>query len=290
VDSIFILRKSTQPAVLLKESVISDCNAAFGRFNIPAEGESLSGICEHYGVDMWDVVRANNMSNTSFIQPGQQITIPGYQPQQAAYGNNNTMPYSGPAYNHPMPQNNDRQGPAYNNNHRPPQNGNQQGRPQRPNNKPDKTANSVHLRLGRNVVYEYWGRPEYGLDDCHANWFDDGQPVKRLTAEVLVTNKSNKTISKDWADVIFYMQSGTKRHACIHRYNEYDMPHKDEESKKYNPGSDFHFPGDIEAYETVDVTFYTHLEKNDLVLKMEFPELGICLDPNSGDRIDCQMH
>ena len=49
MDSTFILRKSSQPAVLLKKGIITDCNAAFGRFfRKPKKeliGKKLSSHC-----------------------------------------------------------------------------------------------------------------------------------------------------------------------------------------------------------------------------------------------------
>lgn len=45
-----------------------------------ATGETLTGICDRYGVNPWDVIRANNLNNASFIWAGQRLVIPGYQP------------------------------------------------------------------------------------------------------------------------------------------------------------------------------------------------------------------
>jgi LysM repeat protein len=44
-------------------------------------GETLSGIASRYGVDAWSIAQANNLRDSSYIWVGQQLAIPGYQPQ-----------------------------------------------------------------------------------------------------------------------------------------------------------------------------------------------------------------
>ena len=48
-------------------------------YHTVAPGETLSTIAYRYGVNYWDIVRANNLSNASYIWSGQQLIIPGYQ-------------------------------------------------------------------------------------------------------------------------------------------------------------------------------------------------------------------
>jgi LysM repeat protein len=43
-------------------------------------GETLSSIASQYGVDYWNVMQANNLSNPGLIWVGQQLLIPGYYP------------------------------------------------------------------------------------------------------------------------------------------------------------------------------------------------------------------
>lgn len=47
-------------------------------------GESLSGIARQYGVDMADIQQANEITDPSRIFVGQQLTIPGVRPPDAA--------------------------------------------------------------------------------------------------------------------------------------------------------------------------------------------------------------
>lgn len=56
-----------------------------GYYHTVATGETLSSICDQYGVNPWHVIRANNLSNASYIWTGQQLVIPGYQPSAPVY-------------------------------------------------------------------------------------------------------------------------------------------------------------------------------------------------------------
>jgi len=69
--------------------------------------------------------------------------------------------------------------------------------------------------------------------------------------------------------VIFHTASGAERAAC--KYSD-DLRNLD-----------------LKADQTINVTFYTHLESSDFVTLMEFTELGICFDPNSGDPVPCSF-
>ncbi len=260
-------------------------------YHTVAKGETLSGICDYYGVNVREVTRANNMSHATYIQPGQRLAIPGYQAKPAA------LPYSpvpspkpapAPSYKSGPPARAERPGPSYR-----PDASDKPGPP----GKHDDSA-SVYLRLGRNVGYEPWGKPKLGLDDCLADWFDDSNPAQRFTAEVILTNKSRRDISGNWAsssNVIFHTMSGAQRNACMHLFDqawldEFERQGKRDEILKAASGSSGYaspFPGNLEPDDTVDVTFFTHLEKGDLVTKVEFAKFGICFDPNSGDRISC---
>jgi LysM repeat protein len=51
-------------------------------YHTVARGETLSSIAYRYGVNNWTIVQANNLANPSFIWPGQQLIIPGYQADQ----------------------------------------------------------------------------------------------------------------------------------------------------------------------------------------------------------------
>lgn len=54
-------------------------------YHTVATGETLTSICDRYGVNPWNVVQANNLNNASYIWAGQQLAIPGYQPPPPAY-------------------------------------------------------------------------------------------------------------------------------------------------------------------------------------------------------------
>lgn len=246
-------------------------------YHTVASGETLSGICDRYQIDVWSVAEANNLSYAHHIRPGQKIYIPGYQPV--------AVPAPPKHVYHPPVK------PPH-----PPK------AKHKPNPKPVPPA--LYLRLGRNVGYEEWGRPKLGLSDCTFNVFNDSEPVQRFTAEVILTNNSKHTIPSDWAsseNVKFHLQNGETRHACKYQLDKdwvemlfFDLPHeegvevRDPSKVTINlPDAGGIFPGSLEPDETVDVTFYTHLEKGNIVTKMEFVSLGLCFDPNSGDRVLC---
>jgi LysM repeat protein len=264
-------------------------------YHTVAKGETLSGIAERYGVRMADIAWANNLGDEDYVQQGQRLVIPGYQPPVAkpAPKPERTSNAGMPARPGPSIGPGSSAGPTsaqkFDQSHKPDQPGqyNQAANANRPS-KPD--SRSFYLRLGRNVGYEYWGRPKYGLDDCTVDWFDDSSQVKRLTVEVLLTNKSKNIIPGEWAspsNVVFHLASGGYRYACKHRYGYGQDLEQLPSNVTYHPDAGYEYPGDLRADEIVDVTFYTHLEINDLATKIEFTELGICFDPNSGDQVPC---
>jgi len=120
--------------------------------------------------------------------------------------------------------------------------------------------------LGRNVIYEPWGRP---LDSggCQGP-YDDESPVRRLTVEVILTNNSKQFIPDHWSPT-FVSASGRSLPTCIWYYN----------NTAVQPG------------EVIDVTFATHLETDDWVSALVFDEMNytvtICLNP-AGQAASCQ--
>jgi hypothetical protein len=121
------------------------------------------------------------------------------------------------------------------------------------------------LKLGRNVIYEQWGRPP--ADNMCTNDrddFDNRSPVRRLTIQLLVTNKSKSSTENKWKPS-FYAASGPKTTSCMWYYN----------NTVISPG------------ETVDVTFYTYVELNDYVQTLKLTLLDhtrtITLDPAGND-------
>ncbi len=122
------------------------------------------------------------------------------------------------------------------------------------------------VTLGRNVVYEPWGRPA-NPDGCNGP-YDDESPVRRFTVEVILTNNSNRFIPDHWSPV-FISASGNPLPTCIWYYNNTTVQ-----------------PGEI-----IDVTFATHTEANDWVKALVFDELNytltVCLGP-SGQAVSCQ--
>jgi hypothetical protein len=122
------------------------------------------------------------------------------------------------------------------------------------------------VTLGRNVMYEPWGRP-LDPDGCSGPYNDDS-PVRRLTVEVILTNNSNSFIPDNWGPT-FFSASGQILQTCAWLYDDMAV----------QPG------------ETINVTFATHMEANDWVSAMVFDELGytvtLCLNP-SGQVVGCQ--
>jgi LysM repeat protein len=248
-----------------------------GYYHSVSRGETLSGICQRYKVPMNDVIWANQLDNSGTIYEGQQIMIPGYDGSEFI-----------PQPPSPLPA-----APV-----KPPVVVVAQPTPVKPSCGCDKPSCEcapppppqpqpidVYLRLGRNVVYENWGQPKLGLNDCTATTFDDGHPVKRLTAEVILTNHSKFTIPKEWAmsdKVIFHTASGAERAACKYSDDIRNLELKADQTIDIRNL-------ELKADQTINVTFYTHLESNDFVTLMEFTELGICFDPNSGDPVPCSF-
>ncbi len=64
-------------------------------YHMVTNGETLSNIAYRYGVDQWNIVRANSLSNAAYIWTGQELIIPGYQPKPQ----HNTP---APMYNQPV--------------------------------------------------------------------------------------------------------------------------------------------------------------------------------------------
>jgi len=239
-----------------------DGNYGHGYYHSVSRGETLSGICQRYQVPMNDVLWANQLDNNGTIYEGQNIFIPGYDGSDFIPRPPSTLPAAPKppvVVVQPTPVN-------------PSCGCDKPSCECAPPPPPQPQPIDVYLRLGRNVVYENWGQPKLGLNDCTATVFDDGHPVKRLTAEVILTNHSKFTIPKEWAmadKVIFHTASGAERAAC--KYSD-DLRNLD-----------------LKADQTINVTFYTHLESSDFVTLMEFTELGICFDPNSGDPVPCSF-
>jgi hypothetical protein len=120
--------------------------------------------------------------------------------------------------------------------------------------------------LGRNVMYEPWGRPR-DSDGCNGP-YDDESPVRRLTVEVILTNNSKQFIPDHWSPT-FISASGRSLPTCIWYYNNTA----------------------VQPDEIIDVTFATHMETDDWVSALIFDELGytlsICLNP-AGQAVPCQ--
>ncbi len=235
-------------------------------YHIVSPGETITSIAARYGVNHWDIVQINNLSNASYIWVGQKLLIPGH------HHTNVTKKH----HHHPHE-------------HKPTATPDPDDDDDDDDKKPKDRYKELNLRLGLNVSYTYWGRPVYGLDDCVANQFDDGSPVKRLTVEVLATNNTEHELPGAWGDtknVIFHTLSGARRYACVHYQNHYGTSGSGPEVNLPNLGGPY--PRSLEPGDTMDVTYYTHIEKTDLVTKVEFKFLGICFDPNSGDRISCE--
>lgn len=125
---------------------------------------------------------------------------------------------------------------------------------------PTPTPKPVYkVKIGRNVVYEPWGRPAKA--DCCCGPYDDRSPVRRLTIELLVTNLSHESTQDKWKPA-FYTAAGAHPATCIWYYN----------NTVVSPG------------ETADVTFITHVEIGDYVQTLKLTLLGhtttITLDPS----------
>lgn len=55
--------------------------APSGKVHVVQPGESLSIIAAHYGVNMWAIARANDITNPNHVYVGQRLVIPGVAPQ-----------------------------------------------------------------------------------------------------------------------------------------------------------------------------------------------------------------
>jgi predicted component of type VI protein secretion system len=99
------------------------------------------------------------------------------------------------------------------------------------------------------TVLEPWGRPR-NPDGCNGP-YNDRDPVRRFTVEVILTNFSNRYIPDGWFPA-FYTAKGQAPPTCIWWY----------ENTAVEPG------------ETIYVTFATHVESDDWVRAMVFDELN----------------
>ncbi len=123
------------------------------------------------------------------------------------------------------------------------------------------------VTLGRNVIYEPWGRPT-DPGGCNGPYDDKHGRMRRFTVEVILTNTSNRFTRDSWFPT-FISASGRPLQPCIWYYN----------NTVVEPG------------ESADVTFATHLEANDWVRAMVFDELKytvtICLN-GAAQQVPCQ--
>jgi hypothetical protein len=141
--------------------------------------------------------------------------------------------------------------------------------PQQPTHTPLPTISLLppySVTLGRNIVYEPWGRP-VNPDGCNGP-YNDESPVRRFTVEVILSNNSDRFIPDHWTPV-FVSASGRPLPTCIWYYNNTT----------------------VQPDEIINVTFATHLESDDWVKALVFDELGytltVCLSP-SGQMVSCQ--
>lgn len=114
---------------------------------------------------------------------------------------------------------------------------------------PTTTSQPPYTVAINKIEPEPWGRPT-NPDGCN-DPFNDRDPVKRFTIEIIVTNQSNRTIPDGWYPV-FYSAQGRIPVTCV-------WPYKD---MSVQPG------------ETAYATFATHVESNDWVQRMVLDELG----------------
>jgi hypothetical protein len=124
-------------------------------------------------------------------------------------------------------------------------------KPPQPTTTPQPTATTqppYTLSINK-IEPEPWGRPT-NPDGCNGP-YNDRDPVKRFTIELIVTNQSNRTIPDDWYPV-FYTAQGQTPTTCVWYYD----------NTAVQPG------------ETTYVTFATHVETNDWVQSMRLSELG----------------
>jgi LysM repeat protein len=73
--------------VIVALSIAAPALACSGTVHIVRRGETLSSISRWYGVNYWDVARANYIANPNHIYVGQRLIIPtcgySYQPTYA---------------------------------------------------------------------------------------------------------------------------------------------------------------------------------------------------------------
>jgi hypothetical protein len=123
------------------------------------------------------------------------------------------------------------------------------------------------VTLGRNVIYEPWGRPT-DPGGCKGPYDDKHGAIRRFTVEVILTNNSHSYTRDKWFPT-FISASGRPLVPCIWYYN----------NTVVEPG------------ESADVTFATHLEANDWVRAIVFDELDytvtICLN-GAAQQVPCQ--
>ena len=114
---------------------------------------------------------------------------------------------------------------------------------------PTKQAQAPYTIAINKIEPEPWGRPR-SADGCNGP-YNDRDPVKRFTIEVILTNNSNQWIPDGWAPT-FYSAAGAVPPTCVWYYD----------NQAVQPG------------EVIYVTFATHVESNDWVSAMVFDELG----------------
>ncbi|MCZ7570833.1 MAG: LysM peptidoglycan-binding domain-containing protein [Ardenticatenaceae bacterium] len=77
---------------------------ARGYYHIVRPGETLAYIAQRYNTTAWTIAQANNLSNTTWIYPGQQLLIPGYRPPAQNYQPQPSQPQPyRPQPNRPQP-------------------------------------------------------------------------------------------------------------------------------------------------------------------------------------------
>lgn len=78
---------------------------AHGYYHIVRPGETVAYIAQRYGTTTWAIAQANNLSNVTWIYPGQQLLIPGYAPPVQPYKPQpyQPQPYQPQPYATPQP-------------------------------------------------------------------------------------------------------------------------------------------------------------------------------------------
>jgi hypothetical protein len=113
---------------------------------------------------------------------------------------------------------------------------------------------------------EPWGRPT-NPDGCNGP-YNDRDPVKRFTIEIILYNQSDRYIPDGWYP-LFHSAKGDAPPTCVWYYD----------NTAVQPG------------ETIYVTFATHVELDDWVQNMVLDELGyelvVCFNP-AGQVVACR--